>query len=59
MFLLKLYLQPAQPQISSGLRMRSSNGRRWSVISRCSREWEGSRPMMCEGRGPRWVIRNM
>lgn len=28
------------------------------IIRRCSRVCEGSREMMCAGRGPRWVIKN-
>lgn len=31
----------------------------WRVIRRCSRVCEGSRVMMCAGRGPRCVIRNI
>jgi len=31
----------------------------WRVIRRCSRVCEGSRVMMCAGRGPRCVMRNM
>lgn len=29
------------------------------MISKCSREWVGSREMICAGSGPRCVIRNM
>jgi len=31
----------------------------WRVIRRCSRVCEGSREIMCAGRGPRCVIRNI
>jgi len=41
------------------LRMRRIRGSRCRAISRCSRECEGSKAMMCAGSGPRCVIKNM
>ena len=59
MFSFKLYLQAVQPQISSGLRISSRRGSICRAMRRCSREWDGSREMIWDGTGPRWVIRNI
>lgn len=59
MFWLKLYLHIGMPEISSGLRMRSSIGIMWRAMRRCSRVVEFWIEVMWDGIVPRCVIMSM